>query len=81
MDTEILACRCGGGSPRRRVSDYIAPKTPATRAPAVTIAPGGPQNFCNKCGWVVKTVKYVDRNTKAIMEKTTCTNKQCQNYN
>ncbi len=81
MDTNILACRCGGGSPRKRLTDYLPPKQAARAASnVVTVAPAGPPKFCNKCGWVVKTVKFVDRQSNAIVEKTTCTNKQCIDY-
>lgn len=82
MDTNIMACRCGGGSPRKRLTDYLPPKTQAAKGltTVVTVAPAGPPVFCNKCGWVVKTVKYVDRQTRGIAEKTTCTNTQCPDH-
>lgn len=87
-----MAC-CGRGPDRAKINRTVPiPKTPnvtiksaPARPPVPTpAAPPGtfnpPGKFCPKCGWVMAITKYADPITNAIIEKRTCTNRQCVNY-
>jgi hypothetical protein len=37
--------------------------------------------FCEKCGLMLAKISYIDVNTKNRIEKYSCPNNQCPNYN
>jgi hypothetical protein len=76
---------CGGcGGNKTRAPSYSGGPTrarviqPWTRAP-VPVPPK--EGFCQKCGWQIKRIRYIDVKTNQIVEKWTCPNRACSNYN
>jgi hypothetical protein len=80
MEPETLACRCNQPARPVRVAPPPAARSAHAPAPRVTAAKAGPPKFCQKCGWAVKLIRIVDPQTKAVVERLVCTNKQCSNY-
>jgi ribosomal protein L37AE/L43A len=77
-----MGCRCGQGNKviRSKVSMAARPVISQTpRTPIQTIK--NELKFCDKCGWMMAKVSYVDVNTKQRIQKYSCPNHQCPNYN
>lgn len=37
--------------------------------------------FCPKCGWMMAKIGYIDVKTKKKIQKYTCPNRKCSEYN
>jgi hypothetical protein len=80
-----MACgKCGGN--RRHQSAYAGGASKARAIPNVVSkapVPVSPpkEGFCQKCGWAIKRIRYIDVKTNQIVEKWTCPNRACSNYN
>lgn len=57
------------------------PVNPPPRAPSSPPRQKQMMRFCNKCGWMIRKVRYTDPGTSIIVEKSVCTNRNCPNYN
>lgn len=42
---------------------------------------GADVKFCPKCGWMMAKIGYVDVKTKQKIQKYTCPNRKCSEYN
>lgn len=80
-----MGCRCGKNSsappPNTATPKSAMPARPpqSPRPPVLSIRTE--LKFCEKCGWMLAKVSYVDVNTKQRIQKYTCPNHQCSNYN
>ena len=62
----------------------VAPRT--VPKPQIQVIPKAIPNqktrgrFCEKCGWMAKTIRYTDPVTGVLKESKGCTNKRCPDY-
>jgi ribosomal protein L37AE/L43A len=76
-----MGCRCGGGPPQKpRSQDKPKPPVPRSDKPPVHVV-NTELKFCDKCGWMLAKVSYVDVKTKQKIQRWTCANRKCPNYN
>ena len=77
-----MGCNCGGGSRKEPTKKRtIIASTPKLQKPRVIIKSAGKKRPCSKCGWMLAKVRYRDIKTNGLIEKLTCANRKCTDYN